>query len=214
MNTRFCSLLLSLTLLLPLCNAAFATDETAFRNAFGIMEKARAGDENAVGASVEAFDQLSRQEPTNPLLRAYLGSAQSMQGKYALLPWNKMKYTENGLATVDKALQQLGPEHDHESVRGVPISIETRLVAASTFLALPSMFNRSVAGHQQLQTILDNPALLKAPEGIRRAVIDLALKTAHEEKLPAERIAQLQMLSSNNLAEREAAQAKLKELWK
>ncbi len=115
---------------------------------------------------------------------------------------------------MDKALQQLAPEHEQQLARGVPILLETRLVAASTFLSLPSMFNRGPVGHQQLQALIANPVLLKAPDGFRQAVVELAVKTAQAEKLPAERINQLQLLTSANAAQRESAQAQLKDLWK
>lgn len=213
MKTLLRPLILSLAFAMPI-SAAWAMDEAAFNNAFSQMEKARAGDSKAVDTAIAAFTSLSRQEPGNPLLRAYQGSAEALQGRDALLPWNKMKYTENGLATIDKALQQLAPEHDRELARGVPIVLETRLVAASTFLVLPDLFKRSPSGHQQLQALIAHPALLKAPDGFRKAVVDLALKTAHTDKLPAERISQLQALASNNPAQRETAQGQIKDLWK
>jgi len=210
-----------LTLALTLCCAlslgmqpAQALDENAFQGAFAHLQKARSAGGNEVDAAINAFEQLSQQEPANPLLRAYLGSAQSMQGSHALLPWNKLKYTENGLATIDKALQQLGPEQAHQRVRGVPVTLETRLVAASTFLALPDMFKRSQLGHQQLQQLLADTDLLAAPAGFREAVVGLAVKTASADKLPAATIEQLQALNSGDAAVRQAAQGKLKELWK
>ncbi|MEN9490594.1 MAG: hypothetical protein RJA63_1043 [Pseudomonadota bacterium] len=213
MKAQIRPLLLSLALVLPI-STAWAFDEAGFNTAFAHLQKAREGDSKSVDVAVDAFSKLSAQEPGNPLLRAYQGSVEALQGREALLPWNKMKYTENGLATLDKALQQLAPEHEQQLARGVPILLETRLVAASTFLSLPSMFNRGPVGHQQLQALIANPVLLKAPDGFRHAVVELAVKTAQAEKLPAERINQLQLLTSANAAQRESAQAQLKDLWK
>lgn len=213
MKTLLRPLLISLALILPL-SQAWAVDEAAFNTAFSLMQKARAGDGKAVDEAVEAFARLVRQEPANPLLRAYQGSAESLQGREALMPWNKLKLTENGLATIDKALQQLTTEHERELVRGVPILLETRLVAASTFLSLPEMFKRSPAGHQQLQALITHPGLLAAPDGFRKAVVELALKTGTQDKLPAERIALLQQLASSSAPQREAAQTQIKDAWK
>lgn len=213
MKARICPLLLSLALALPL-SPAWAVDEASFNTAFAHMQKAREGDSKSVDIALDAFSKLSSESPANPMLRAYQGSVEAMQGREALLPWKKMKYTENGLATLDKALQQLAPEHERELVRGVPVMLETRYVAASTFLALPSMFNRGPAGHQQLQALIANPLLLKAPDGFRKAVVDLAVKTAQSEKLPADRIGQLQTLASADAAQRELAQTQVKDLWK
>ncbi|WP_018610682.1 hypothetical protein [Uliginosibacterium gangwonense] len=209
------ALLFALCCALPLgMQQAQAVDETAFKAAVAHLQKARTTGGDEVEASVSAFEQLSRQEPTNPLFRAYLGSAQSLQGKQAWLPWNKLKYTENGLATIDKALQQLSPEQTRQLVRGVPVTLETRLVAASTFLALPDMFKRSQLGHQQLQQILADADLLTAPAGFRQAVVGLAVKTATADKQPASTIEQLQVLNSGDAAARQTAQTKLKEVWK
>ncbi|WP_417069539.1 hypothetical protein [Niveibacterium terrae] len=205
--------LLLLALALSLAPAAQAIDTTAFQSAFGILQKARSGDSAAADASVAAFEQLLRQDPGNPLLHAYLGSSATLQGSHALLPWNKMKYTEDGLAEIDKALRLLGPQHDQQNLRGVPISLETRLVAASTFLALPGLFKRSTVGHQQLQALLTHPELATSPEGFRRSVVDLALKTARREQLPTARITAIGLLASGSETERRAAQTQLKEIW-
>lgn len=213
MKAQLRPLLLSLALALPL-STAWAFDEAGFNAAFAHLQKAREGDSKSVDVAVDAFRKLSSQEPANPLLRAYQGSVEALQGREALMPWNKMKYTENGLATLDKALQQLSPEHEHELARGVPVLLETRLVAANAFLSLPSLFNRGPAGHQQLQALISHPQLLKAPEGFRQAVVELAVKTAQNEKLPAERIGQLQALASADAAQRAQAQAQIKDLWK
>lgn len=205
---------LLLALALVLAPSAQATNEAAFQGAFSIFEKARGGDSDSIDASQDAFDQLVRHEPDNPLLRAYLGAAETLQGRHALLPWNKMKYTENGLANIDKALQQLEPLHDRKTLRGVPIALETRLVAASTLLAMPGMFNRSPSGHQQLQALLAHPGLLKAPDGFRKAVVNLALQTARNDKLPAEHITRIQKIASGSEAERKTAQVQIKGIWK
>lgn len=205
--------LLLLVLALSVAPSAQANDATALQTAFSALQKARSGDSAAADASVAAFEQLLSRDPGNPLLRAYLGSSETLQGRHALLPWNKMKYTEGGLAEIDKALRLLGAQHEQQSLRGVPISLETRLVAASTFLAMPSLFKRSLVGHQQLQALLVHPGLATSPEDFRRAVVDLAMKTARNEQLPAARLTAIEKLATGNEAERSAAQAQLKEIW-
>lgn len=211
---------LRITLLVCLLGAqciqsVFAFDETAFRNASRqIQEASTQNNESALNSALDSLSKLSGQEPANPLLRAYLGSAETMQAKFTLFPWKKMEHCENGLAKIDKALQQLDASHDKALVRGVPLSLETRLIAANTFLALPDLFKRSQAGHKQLQAVLSSPLLINSPEGFRSSVTHLALKTAKADKLPADKIELLQKMNSAQASERLEVQTKLKDIWK
>ncbi len=50
------------------------------------------------------FDALLEREPANPLFAAYHAAAVVMQARDAWMPWNKMKYLEDGLADTDRAL--------------------------------------------------------------------------------------------------------------
>lgn len=112
-----------------------------------------------------------RDTPEVPLYRAYLGAAQAIQGREAWLPWNKLRATERGLDTLDKALRQLSPAHDKVLVRGTPVSLEARLVAASTFVAIPDfIFHRADRGRQLLQDIAKSPLYAGAPAEFRARV--------------------------------------------
>lgn len=210
------SVLLVCVLSASLLGAAptYAVDNAAFGAAFTHLQKARSTGGEEVEAAITAFTQLNQQEPGNPVLMAYLGSAQTLQGRDAWFPWNKMKYTENGLASIDKALQSLTPAQAQQRVRGVPVSLETRLVAASTFLSLPALFKRDQLGREQLQRVLSDPDFLSSPPAFRQVVVGLAVKTATADNLPKEQISQLQALNAEAPATRQAAQDKLKELWK
>lgn len=211
---------LRLTLLVCLFGAqclqsVFAFDESAFRNASRQIQEASTKDsESALTSALETLSRLVQQEPANPLLQAYLGSAEAMQAKFTLFPWKKMEHCENGLAKIDKALQQLDAGHDKALVRGVPLSLETHLIAANTFLALPELFKRSQAGHKQLLALLSSPLLINSPEGFRSSVTHLALKTAKADKIPADKIEILQKMNSAQANERLEVQTKLKEIWK
>lgn len=212
--------ILRITLLASLLGAyslqpVFAFDESAFRNASRqIQEASTKNSESALSSALETLSRLAQQEPGNPLLQAYLGSAETMQAKFTLFPWKKMEHCENGLAKIDKALQQLDAGHDKALVRGVPLSLETRLIAANTFLALPDLFKRSQAGHKQLLALLSSPLLINSPEGFRSSVVHLALKTAKADKIPADKIEILQKMNSAQANERLEVQTKLKEIWK
>ena len=151
--------------------AARAVDDAAFLVATQLLQKAESsGEEGAIVAAVERWRALAAAEPAHPVLKAYAGSAVSMQANTTLLPWRKMAFAEDGLAMIDKALAQLGPEHDSQRLAGTPASLLVRFTAASTFLALPSMFNRGARGEDQLQAVLKHAGFDGASLGFKGAV--------------------------------------------
>ena len=161
------TLILALGAALPL----HAAPEAQFSQAFGLFQQARSGQENRIEPAIAAFDALAKAEPAHPVFAAYLGSAISLKARAAWMPWNKMKFSEEGLDHVDRALASLKPEHDRLLLRGVPLSLETRLVAANLFLALPDgIFHRRASGRKLLDAMLKDPALASAPEPFRASV--------------------------------------------
>jgi hypothetical protein len=156
-----------------------AAQEAPFIDAVQAFQQARDGDNSRIEPAIAAFEALARAEPGNPVHAAYLGSAFSLRGRQAWMPWNKMKYSEQGLDHIDRALEALKPEHDRRSMRGVPVSLETRFIAASTFVNLPdSIFHRRAAGRKLLDELLRHPALAAAPEPFRSAVHKTAAEAA------------------------------------
>lgn len=148
-----------------------ASSGAPFDEAAKIFLRASAGEAGEVDPAIAAFEALVRAEPRNPVYAAYLGSALSMRARDAWMPWNKLRYTEQGLDHIDRALESLKPEHDKLLLRGVPASIETRLVAARTFLKLPdAIFHRRTAGKKLLADLLKHPALASAPAAFRTSV--------------------------------------------
>jgi hypothetical protein len=128
-------------------------------------------DEKRLDAAVAALRGLPADTQRQPLLSACLGSALAMQGKAAWMPWNKMKLTEQGLDQLDAALGQLKPEHSTVLVRGVPVALQTRLVAAATFVAVPDgLFHRRADGRKLLATLRADPLLAVAPASFRAEV--------------------------------------------
>jgi hypothetical protein len=197
MNTRqhstFHSILGALALagllaLTPLARADIAADLT--RAEAGFMKA-------VVGAAspdlaVAAYAALTPDETAAPLVLAYLGAAQTLQGREAWLPWNKMRATERGLASIDKALRQLAPRHEETRLRGNPVAAETRLVAATTFLSVPdAIFHRADQGHGLLRKALAAPDFAALPPTLRaRHHLQMAV-AADKEKKTAEAAEQL-----------------------
>ncbi len=148
--------------------AAQPKPDAAFIEAVQLVQRASAGDAKAIDGAVAAFEALSRAEPANPLYTAYLGSATGMRAREAWMPWSKIRYAEQGLDHVDRALQALKPEHDRQLVRGAPMGIETRIVAARVFLRVPDeFFHRRAAGKKLIAEVLKDPQFAASPEPLR-----------------------------------------------
>lgn len=157
-------------LLLAAANPAAAATPEQFAAAFAVYQEALNGKSDAIEAAAARWRSLSDAEPGDPVLRAYAGSATSMLARTTMLPWRKMGHAEDGLALLDKALAQLTPAHDAPTYQGLPASLATRFVAASTFLALPSMFNRGERGERLLGEVAQSPLLAASPAGFRAGV--------------------------------------------
>jgi hypothetical protein len=128
------------------------------------------GEARAIESAAEQFARLASAEPSDPVLLAYSGAATAMRAKTTLDAMHQMAFADDGLGRLDKALALLGPAHDGLLHRGVPASLETRFVAATTFLRLPPMMNRRGRGLRLLDEVLQSPLLAGAPTGFRAAV--------------------------------------------
>ena len=123
-----------------------------------------------------------------------------------------MTFAEDGLAQIDKALAQLASAHDQPLHRGVPAVLETRFVAASTFLGLPSMFNRGERGRQQLDQVLASPLLDSAPLPFRAVVWLRAARLAEDDRQPARARQWYERVVASNAPQAPAARDRLKGL--
>jgi hypothetical protein len=162
-------------------NTPDAEITSRFEQAAHTFEQARAGSAAAVGPAQAAFKQLLDQDATNPLFMAYYGTTFAMQARDGGLPWQKIKLVNQGVGYIDKALSLLGPQHDTEQLRGVPVSLETRLVAIATFVSLPSFFKRMPAAKQQLATAMSSPLFATASAELRGRFYYEDALIAHEE---------------------------------
>ncbi|MEY4907028.1 MAG: hypothetical protein RL260_746 [Pseudomonadota bacterium] len=162
----------------PLGSAETPATATGLTTAATTFQRASGGDDSAIGPAAAQFTTLSRRQPLDPLLLAYAGAATSMQARTTWLPWKKMGYAEDGLAQIDKALSLLTPAHDTVPPRGVPVALETKLTAAGTFLALPSLFHRGERGRHLLDEVMQHPAYAGTPAAFQEAARKIAAKAA------------------------------------
>lgn len=145
--------------------------DPAFAAAVARFDRARQGEESQIDPAIAALQALPASPALQPLQAVYLGSAYTLKGKAAWMPWNKLKLAEQGLDQIDQGLAALGPQHDRQRWQGTPLSLLTRMVAASTFVAVPDgRFHRRAAGGVLLAEIRRSPLLASTPEGFRGAL--------------------------------------------
>jgi hypothetical protein len=138
-----------------------------FLRAEQLFEQARADATVAVGPAQDAFKDLLQSDPANPLFVAYYGSTFAIQARDGGAPWQKIKWLNVGISNIDHALALLGPQYDAQKIRGVPIALETRLVAIATYIPLPSVFNRMTVARQQLVTAMASESFANASSELR-----------------------------------------------
>jgi hypothetical protein len=189
-----------------------AADPAALEQALGVFQRAAGGEQAAIEPAADQLAALLQADPADPLLRAYAGAATTLRARATLLPWKKLAHAEDGLALIDKALAQLDATHDGARFRGVPVSLEARFTAASTFLALPSMFNRQPRGAHLLDEVLNSPLFEASPVSFKAAVWHRAGIEAANRKRPDEAREWLRRAAASGAPSAGAAQAKLKEL--
>jgi hypothetical protein len=192
---------------------ACAADSAAgFEAAFASFQRAAAGDDDATDNAAKQFAALAEANPSDPVLLAYSGAATALQARAAVLPWKKMSFADDGLARLDKALSLLQPTHDAPLHRGTPASLETRFVAANTFLGMPGMFNRQTRGRRLLDEVLQSPLLASAPLPFRGTVWLRAGVAAAADNRPADARRWFEQVIGSGAPQAGSAQAKLKEL--
>lgn len=171
--------------LLPLAAQAVAiptADSTArFVRAAELFEQARAGSSAALTPAQDAFKSLLESDPSNPLYMAYYGSTFALRARNGGAPWQKVKWVNEGIGHIDHALTLLGPQYDDQQIRGIPVSLETRLVAVATYVPLPSLFNRMAVAREQLATAMRSPAFASASNELRGRFYYEDALIAHED---------------------------------
>lgn len=120
--------------------------------------QAAQGDEDKVELVHQQLKQHIAHQGADPLSLVYLGSTQTLMGRDAWMPWNKMKYTEQGLTIIGKGLDLLHtqdtPIDQQEYRQGLPETLLAKSIAATTFTSLPDMFNHFERGYDLFLDLL------------------------------------------------------------
>lgn len=192
--------------------SAMAASPAAFDAAYRSFDQAQRGDTDAIEIAAQRFAHLAETEPTDVVLRAYAGATEASRSRTTWLPWKKLQHAEDGLAQIDKALASMGPADDAVRYHGAPASLETRFTAASTFLALPTSFNRQQRGEKLLAEVLESPLFATASTGFKGAVWWRAARHAAEHNRVSEARALWQRIVQAQAPQAAAAQARLSEV--
>ena len=212
---EFAAVALTLALAVsPAAAQAPQNPDKAVVEAVQLAQRASAGDAGAIAPALAAFEALSSADPGQPLYGAYLGMVTGLKARDAWMPWTKLKYAEQALDQTDRALQALTPERERQLVRGAPVGVETRIVAARLYIRTPDeFFHRRASGKKLIAEVMARPDFAAAPAPLRAAAHMAAAEAARGER-PDEEIAHLKQaltLAPSSLSA-EAARARLKEL--
>ncbi|MGR6832220.1 hypothetical protein [Aliivibrio wodanis] len=171
-------------LLLSVCMGmtAFTAHAALTAADINIYNQAAAGDEDKVDPAFDRFNQLIQQEGATPLTLVYLGSAETLKGRDAMMPWTAMKYVEQGLAKIGKGLNLLANENtpisEQDIISGIPESYLTRALAAATYSQLPDMFNHFERGYDLYLGLLSESEFQQQPYQATAWVYGYAIQAA------------------------------------
>ncbi len=177
------STVLCVLLILAACPAVIA-DERFQKDLEAVREvylQATAGDKRALRKAIGKIRKLEKAYRGHPLVQAYKGGALSLRGIDASKPpLVRMRETEKGLATLDRALRLLSRHKGKYEEREVA---EVRLVAAFVFLNLPdSIFHRLRQGQRMVERLLAHPHFDDLPAGMRAAIYFAAATNADKHR--------------------------------
>ncbi len=116
---------------------------------------------------MEVVNEQRAAEPICRQLEAYqglpegqvlYGSCRTLIGRDAWLPWNKISYTEEGMAIMEKAIRNLTPEDHQRHFQGVPVDVFVKFIAAMNYFAVPdSIFHSRQRGEALVKALQKEP---------------------------------------------------------
>jgi len=168
------------------------------------------GDKKATKTAVEMLESLRDEYPEDPLILTLLGGSQTLQGRDAWMPWNKMSHTEDGLAAMGKAQRLLRAEHDQWMFDGLPVSLQVKSLAGITFTQVPDFFGRFEQGYALLLESSQSPLLDSVPAEVHSYIhyyAAMAAKQAEEKDRQIQllkRLADLPVVDEFTTAARDA----------
>ncbi|MFZ6874345.1 hypothetical protein ACO0LF_19985 [Undibacterium sp. Di27W] len=158
---------------------------------------------NANQQTASTFNNMLQQEPGNPLLMSYAGAATAKSSLDKFAKGEKTTALEDGTAMVEQALQLASTS---QAMHGsVPVALEVRFVAASTYLAVPRIMNRHDQGEQLLKDVIDAQQFAQTDVNFRGAVWMRAATLAAEKNHADEAKKYLNEIVKNNAPQAQKA---------
>nr|WP_262359088.1 hypothetical protein [Vibrio mimicus] len=177
--------------------------------------QAAQGDTQLVEPLYTELENLIEQEGATALSLVYLGSTRTLMGRDAFLPWKKMRFSEEGLATIEKGLSLLNRDASSPEARlnGLPTRMLTVAIAAATYTSMPDMFNHFERGYALYLTLLSEPDFQAQPFAATAWIYHLAIVAAlrAEDKEQARLWVEKMQQADANHPETQQAQALLEQ---
>ncbi|MDX9742112.1 MAG: hypothetical protein RBT81_13195 [Gammaproteobacteria bacterium] len=168
--------LFCILLLLPVF-PAHANEPGEFAEAREVFLRAVDGDRRAVRDATLRFRTLSAAHPQEAVFIAYLGACTTLQGRDGTNNIERRRLTEEGLREIDRALAlAVGAEQD-------PVRyLDAALVAANSYIHVPSFFNRYDDARRLVREILAHPGFERMADAYRAAAYMAAALLAQGDR--------------------------------
>ncbi|MDD1780076.1 hypothetical protein LRP49_02585 [Enterovibrio sp. ZSDZ35] len=144
------------------------------------------GDTGSNDQVLKAVENLLLQYPKDPLLTAYYGSTLAIKARDSWAPWNRSKYTKEGLNYLNKALRLLDEDSYSKPYSGLNEGLFIQSLAAITFVSMPDFLQQEEKGYDMLQGILDSENFQYYPfeprAWIHRAAVKAALSKGDKQQ--------------------------------
>ena len=134
----------------------FAKDKDPFKegliaNIHKLHSQSEDGDKKATKELITKLEKLTKENPQNYLLMAYLGSAYTLASRDAFPGPGKLKFLKTGLKTMDQAVDK------------APNNLAVRFIRAVNNFHLPTFINRRDNARADFEILLKS--IRKHPEG-------------------------------------------------
>lgn len=127
--------------------ANMQTAVTAYNNAIS-------GDNtNAIEAAIKMFDDILTSNPEEHLALIYKGSLTAKLAKVSWMPWNKLRFVNQGIDLMDKGVEALQAKKADARTE-----IVARMVRGITSARIPSAFKRGKTASADFQFIRQHPS--------------------------------------------------------
>lgn len=208
MNLNYARRFFLVMLLLAVFPAQGDDFDSALTEPRNIFLQAVDGDKRAVRIAANRFRSLNLSNPKDPVFLAYYGASITLKGRDAAKGIDKQRLTEDGLGKIDRALKLLSDTNHYPSSR----RLETLLVAANSFIHIPSFFNRYERGKRLLHEILEHNEFNEMAAGFKAATYFTAALVARGDDNECRRFLELTVNTDPQGRDGQFASALLEEL--